>query len=121
MISKKHKNTRRNLNYFERFLLFILAASSCVSISAFALSVDISVCVTSSALWLKICATTLEIQKYKWIIKKKKKYDKIVLLAKTKLNTIKILISKTLINSCINHDEFVSVNNMFREYNETKE
>ena len=122
MISKKHKNTRRNLNYFEHFLLFILAASSCVSISAFALSVNISVCVTSSALWLKICATTPEIQKYKWIIKKKKKkYDKIVLLAKTKLNTIKILISKTLINSCINHDEFVSVNNMLREYNETKE
>ena len=42
-------------------------------------------------------------------------HDRIVLLAKTKLNTIKVLISKALINSFINHDEFVSVNNMLRE------
>ena len=44
-----------------------------------------------------------------------------MLLAKTKLNTIKVLISKALSNSYINHDEFVSVNDMLREYNETKE
>ena len=42
-------------------------------------------------------------------------HDRIVLLAKTELNTIKVLISKALINSYINHDEFVSVNNMLRE------
>ena len=44
-----------------------------------------------------------------------------MLLAKTKLNTIKVLISKTLINSYINHDEFVSVNNVLIECNEMKE
>ena len=49
--------------------------------------------------------------------KRKKNYDKIVLSEKTKLNTIKVLISKALSNSYINHDEFVSVNNMLREYN----
>ena len=31
-----------------------------------------------------------------------------------------MLISKTLIDSYINHDEFVSVNNLSREYNEIK-
>ena len=40
-----------------------------------------------------------------------------MLLAKTKLDTIKVLISKSLINSFISHDEFVSVNNVLREYN----
>ena len=44
-----------------------------------------------------------------------------MLLAKTKLNTIEDLIFKALINSYINHDEFVSVNNVLREYNEMKE
>ena len=44
------------------------------------------------------------------INKKKKKHDKIVLLAKTKLNYIEMLISKVLIDSYINHDEFVLVN-----------
>ena len=50
-----------------------------------------------------------------------KKHDKIALLAKTKLNTIKILISKVLIDSYTNHDNFFSVNNACREYNEMKE
>ena len=44
--------------------------------------------------------------KYKSIIKKnKKKDDKIVSLSKTKLITMKVLISKALHNSYINHDE----------------
>ena len=34
---------------------------------------------------------------------------------------MKVLIFKVLIESYINHDEFVSVNNVLREYNETKE
>ena len=43
-------------------------------------------------------------------------HDKILLLGKDTLNTIETLISKTLINSYINHDEFLSVNNVLREY-----
>ena len=38
-----------------------------------------------------------ELQKYKSIIKKTK-HDKVVFLAKTKLNTIEVLISKALID-----------------------
>ena len=53
--------------------------------------------------------------------KKKKKHGKLVLLGKDKLNIIEGLISKTLINSYIIHDEFVSVNNVLREYNQIKE
>ena len=45
---------------------------------------------------------------------------KIVLLGKDKVNTIEILISQSLIDSYISHDEFVSVNNVLREYNEMK-
>ena len=58
---------------------------------------------------------------YKSIIKKKKKkHDKIVLLAKM-LNAIKILISKALINSYISRKEFVSISNALQKYNEAKE
>ena len=54
-----------------------------------------------------------EFKKYKSTIKKKKKeHDKIMLPEKAKLNTIKVLISKILIDSYISHDEFVSVNNL---------
>ena len=45
----------------------------------------------------------------------------IKLCYKNKLNTNKVLISKVLIDSYINHDEFVLVNILLREYNEIKE
>ena len=47
-------------------------------------------------------------------------HDKIVLLEKSKLNTIKVVTYKALIDSSANHDEFVSVNNVFRAYYEIK-
>ena len=46
---------------------------------------------------------------------------KIVLLGKDKLDTIEVLFSKSLIDSYISHDEFDSVNNVLRQYNEMKE
>ena len=55
------------------------------------------------------------------IKKKKKKHDKIVLLAKTKLNSIEVLTSKALINSNISHDEFVLIHNVLRECDNMKE
>ena len=42
-------------------------------------------------------------------------------LAKSKLNTIEVLISKAFIDSYIDHDEFVGVSNVLREYNKIKE
>ena len=44
-----------------------------------------------------------------------------MLLGQTKLDTIEVLISKALMDSYINYDEFVSVNNVLREYNKMKE
>ena len=52
--------------------------------------------------------------------KKKKKYDKVVLLGKDQLNIMEALISKALVDSYISHDEFVSINYVLREYNELK-
>ena len=43
-----------------------------------------------------------------------------MLLAKTKLNTVEVLISKAFFDLYINHDEFISVSNVLREYNEMK-
>ena len=99
---KNHKKVCTTLSYIERLLILVSTATGCVSISAFALLFGIPIGITSSAVGLKICAITAGIKKYKSIIKKKKKkHDKIALLAKTKLNTIEVVISRTLINSHI--------------------
>ena len=76
----------------------------------------------NSAIGLRIFAIPAGIKKYKSIIKKKKtKHDKIVLLAKSKLNNIKVLISKALVDSVISHDEFVLIKNVLKEYDKMKE
>ena len=83
----------------------------------------VSVGITNSVVGIKVCAIAAGIKKYKLIIKKKKKnkHDEIVLLRKIKLDTIEVFICKSLIESYISHQEFVSVNNVLREYNEVKE
>ena len=59
--------------------------------------------------------------RFKSIIKnKKKKHDKIVLLAKPRLNSIEVLISKALMDSNISHEGFVLINNLLKEYDHMK-
>ena len=43
------------------------------------------------------------------------------MLAKSKLNRIEVLNSKTLIDSNISHDVFVLINDVLNEYNKMKE
>ena len=77
--------------------------------------------ITSSEIGLKIYAITAGIKKYKSIIKKrKKKHDRVVLLAKSKLNSIEVSIYKVLVDSVISHDEFLLITNVIKEYSEIK-
>ena len=71
----------------------------------------IPVGIAISAIGLKTCV----FKKYKSIIdKRKKKHDKTVLLAKSKLNSTDALISKALIYSNISHDELALINNTLK-------
>ena len=84
--------------------------------------IGILIGITSSAIGLKICATASEITMYKSVIKKKKKkHDKIVLLANSKLNSIEVLISMALIDLNIIRDEFLWIINVLKEYRNMKE
>ena len=122
LIRKKYKKTCKHLNYVENLLILASAVTGCISISAFASLVCVPVGIASSAVGINICAITARIKNYKSIIKnKEKKRNKIVLLGIDKLNTIEFLISKALIDSNISQEEFASVNNVLREYNEVKE
>ena len=43
------------------------------------------------------------------------------MLAKSKVNSTEVLISKALIDSNINHDEFILINNVLKEFHDAKE
>ena len=102
LMSKKHKKVCTTLHYVEHFLIWASTTTGFVSISAFASLFGIPIGITSSATGLTICAITAGIKNYKLIIKKKKnKHEKIVLLAKSKLNRIEVLISNSSIQSLV--------------------
>ena len=105
-MSKKHKK---------------VCITGCILISVFSSLTVIPIGITSSAIGLKTCALTAGIKKYKSIIKRKrKKHDKIVVLEKSKLNSIEVLISQALIDSVISYNEFVLINDVLKEYNKMK-
>ena len=80
-----------------------------------------SIGITNFAIGVKFYVITTGIKKYmSRNTKKRKKHDKIVLLAKSKLNGIEVLISKTLIDSKISRDEFVLLNNVLKELYDMK-
>ena len=109
------KQSKTNIEYF---LILAFTITVCISISTFASLLGIPVGITSSVTGLKNCAIAAQIKKYKSIIKRmRKKHDKILLLEKSKLNSI----SQALINLNVSYDEFVLINNVLREYDDMKE
>ena len=69
LMSRKHKNVSRVLNYIYLLLNAISTITRWVSIFGFASLIGIPIGITSSAIGLKNCVTN---QKYQSIIKKKK-------------------------------------------------
>ena len=121
LMSRKDKKVSTTLNHIH-FLISISAIKECISISDFTSFIGNPIAITSSVIGLKICQINAGIKNYKSIFnKKKKKDDKILLVAKCKLNTLGVLISKTSINSFVSHDEFVLINNLLKVYNKMRE
>lgn len=110
-----------HFNCVERLLTLASVNTGWGSISGYAYLTSVLAFITSSPVGLKICATTGEVKKYEKIIEKKEEkiwYNSIV--RKSQVRYYQSLSSKVLIDSCINHQNFVSVYNMSREYNEIK-
>ena len=119
---RKYKKVYTTLNYMKHFFVLASTVTGCVSIFAFASLFGMPVGIVSSAVVLKISITTAGIKKYKSIItKKKKKHEKLTLLAKTNINSKGFLIPKDVINSHIIHVEFVSIKHVLQEYHDMKE
>ena len=61
-MSKKHRKVSTTLNYFKHYLVLGSTITVCVSICAFAPLVAIPIGITSSAIRLKMCATSAAIK-----------------------------------------------------------
>ena len=109
-------------DYFDKSLIVLAVTSCSVSIASFATVIGIPIGITSAKLSLAFSLCTGLVKKLlKATRNKKKKHNKIVMLARSKLNSIESEISEALINKQISHEDFIRIINEERNYRELKE
>ena len=108
LCSKKLSKYVAAFDCIEKVLIALGAASGGVSIISFTSVVGAPVGIASASFTLIFSLTTGIVKKLLSITRnKKKKRDKILMLAKSKPNSIETLISQALIG--ISHEEFVAI------------
>ena len=94
-------------NYADKLFITLSASFGALSIASHATVVGIPVRIAGASLTLIFTVTTGVVRKLRNITrKKKKKHNKIIILARNKLNIIETLISRALIDFDISHEEF---------------
>ena len=120
--SKKLSKYVAVFDYIDQALIVLSATSGGVSIILFTSIVGAPVGIASANLTLFFSLTTGIVKKALNITRnKKKKHDKILMLAKSKLNSIETLISHALIDMEIIHKEFITILNEKDRYKKMKD
>ena len=103
--SKKLSKYVANFDYIDKILIALSATSSGVCIISSASVVGAPVGIASASFTLIFSLTTGIIKKLLSITRnKKKKHDKVLMLAKSKLNSIETLVSQAMIDMEISHE-----------------
>ena len=109
-------------NYFDKSLIVMSVTTGSISIASFATVIGAPVGIVSASFSLAFSISTGIIKKLlKTTRNKKKKHNKIVMLARSKLNSIESKISEALINNEISHEDFEAIINEEKKYRELKE
>ena len=121
-VIKKLSKYTAALDYTDKTLTVLSATSGGISIISFTNVIGIPAGVISASLTLVFSLTTGIIKKLlKETRKKKKKHSKIIMLAKSKLNSIETLMSQALIDLEISHEEFKTIINEKEKYDQMME
>ena len=121
-IIKKLDKFLVSFDYLDKIFITLSASFGTLSIASYAAVVGIPVGIAGSSLTL-IFTTGTGINKslLKVTKKRKKKHNKIIALAKSKLNMIDTLLSSALNDSKISHKEFTNIINEKNIYENIKE
>ena len=109
LYSKKLSKYVNIFDYMDKILIVLSATSSGVSIISFISIIGVPAGIASASFTLIFSITAGIIKKLlSTTIKKKKKCDEILMLAKSKYNSIEALISQALNDINISHKEFIT-------------
>ena len=120
-MSKKISKYIAAFDYIDKILIALSAKSAGIGILSFTSAIEVPAGSGSSIFTLIFSLSTGIIKKLLKITRKKKKHNKILMLSRSKLNGIETLISQTLIDLEITHEEFKAIINEKNEYEEMKE
>ena len=111
-----------SFDYFDKSLMALSVATGSISTASFATVIGAPIEMMSASCSLAFSITTGFVKKFlKTTRNKKKKHNKIVMLARSKLNSIESKISEALINNEISHEENMIILNEETKYRELKE
>ena len=110
------------LSILDKSLIFLSVLSSSISIASFASVIGAPAGIIRASCGLTFWITLGFIKKFlKTARDKTKTNNKIVMLARSKLNSIESKISEALINNEISHEGFMTILNEEKKYQEMKE
>ena len=116
LMSKKLSKYISVFDYFDKSLIVLSVTSGSIFIASFTTVIQIPVGITSASLSLAFSLCTGLVKKLlKVTTNKKKRHNKIVMLARNKLNSIESKISEVLINNQISHEDFITIINEERK------
>ena len=111
-----------SFDYFDKPLIVLFVATGSISFASFATVIVVPVGIMSAIFSLVFSITTGFVKNFLKITRhKKKKHNKIVMLATSKLNSIESKISEALINNEISHEDFIKSINEEKKYWELTE
>ena len=120
--SKKLNKYVTIFDCIDKLLIVLSETSSSVSVISFTSTIDVPVGIVSASFTLIFSITTGIIKKLlSTTIKKKKKHDQILKLAKSKYDSIEALISQALNDIEVSHKEFITILNEKNKYEKMKE
>ena len=108
-IIKKLNKYLVTLDYLDRIFVTLSASFGTLSVASHATVVGIPVGFAGASLTLIFTISTGVDKSLFQLTKKKKKHNKIMTLAKSKLNTTETLLSSALNDSKISHEEFTNI------------
>ena len=112
VMSKKLSKYIASFDYFDTSLIVLSATSGTISIVSLATVIGAAIGIASASLSLTFSLCTGLVKKLlKATRNKKKKHNKIVMLPRSKLNSIESKISETLVNNQISHEDFMTTIN----------
>ena len=121
-MSKRLSKYITSFDYFDKSLIVLSVTNGNISIASFGTVIRASVGMMSASFSLAFSVTTGIVKKLlKTTRNKKKKHNKIVMLARSKLNSIESKTSEALINNGISHEDFMTIINEEEKYRELKE